>query len=79
MCAYPCVAGNEEMEKKMETIIMGYVGTNIRIHSFILCSPKASVVGFHKPPGTCFVTTPVRHRRVAIPLFYSLYARRFFR
>ena len=29
------LAGNEGMEKNMETIIMGYIGTYIRIHSFI--------------------------------------------
>ena len=28
------LAGNEGMEKTMETIIMGYTGTTIRIHSF---------------------------------------------
>ena len=30
------------MEKKMETIIMGYIGTTIRMHSFIPSYPKAS-------------------------------------
>ena len=30
------------MEKKMETTIMGYIGTTIRIHSFIPSSPKES-------------------------------------
>ena len=29
------LAGNEGMEKKMETTIMGYIGTTIRIHSFL--------------------------------------------
>ena len=32
---YLCSAGNEGMEKKMDTTIMGYVGTTLRIHSFI--------------------------------------------
>ena len=32
---YLWLAGNEVMEKKMETTIMGYIGTTIRIHSFI--------------------------------------------
>ena len=31
----PWLAGNEGMKKNMETTIMGYVGTTIRIHSFI--------------------------------------------
>ena len=30
------------MEKKMETIIMGYRGTTIRMHSFIPSQPKIS-------------------------------------
>ena len=30
------------MEKKMETTIMGSIGTNIRIHSFIPSYPKVS-------------------------------------
>ena len=41
------------MEKNMETTIMGYIGTTIRIHSFIPSQPKVSlecrdfgVVGF---------------------------------
>ena len=29
------LTGNEGMEKNMETAIMGYIGTTIRIHSFI--------------------------------------------
>ena len=29
------LAGNEGMEKKMETTIMGYVGITMRVHSFI--------------------------------------------
>ena len=29
------LAGNAGVEKKMETIIMGYIGATIRIHSFI--------------------------------------------
>ena len=29
------LAGNEGMGKKMETPTMGYIGTTIRIHSFI--------------------------------------------
>ena len=29
------LAGNQGMEKKMETAIMGYIGTTVRIHSFI--------------------------------------------
>ena len=29
------LSGDEGMEKKMETTIMGYIGTTIRIHSFI--------------------------------------------
>ena len=35
------VAGNEGMEKKLETAIMGYyIGISIRIHSFLPSSPK---------------------------------------
>ena len=30
-----CLAENEGMEKNMETIIVGCMGTTIRIHSFI--------------------------------------------
>ena len=30
------LAGNGGMEKKMETTIMGYIGTTIRVHSFKL-------------------------------------------
>ena len=33
------------MEKKMETTTMGYIGTTIRIHSFMLSQPKASLGG----------------------------------
>ena len=29
------LAGKEGMEKKMETTIMGHIGTTIRVHSFI--------------------------------------------
>ena len=29
------LAGNEGKEKKMETAVMGYIGTTMRIHSFI--------------------------------------------
>ena len=29
------LAGNEVMEKDMETTIVGYIGATIRIHSFI--------------------------------------------
>ena len=36
---YPWLAGNEGMEKKMETIIMGYIGITTRIHSFIPSYP----------------------------------------
>ena len=32
---YLWLAGNEGIEKQMETTIMGYIGTTIRIHSFI--------------------------------------------
>ena len=32
------------MEKKMEATVMGYVGTTIRIHSFIPSQPKVSFV-----------------------------------
>ena len=35
------VSWNEGMEKNMETTIMGYIGTTIRIHSFIPSKPKA--------------------------------------
>ena len=31
------------MEKRMETTIMGYIGTTVRIYSFIASSPKASL------------------------------------
>ena len=34
--------GLEGMEKKMETTKQGYIGTTIRIHSFMPSSPKAS-------------------------------------
>ena len=33
--AGPSLAGNEGMEKKMQTSIMGYEGTVARMHSFI--------------------------------------------
>ena len=33
--AYLRLAGNDEMEKSGETTIIGYVGTTVRIHSFI--------------------------------------------
>ena len=33
--SYIWLAGNEGMEKKVETFITGYIGTTIRIHSFI--------------------------------------------
>ena len=43
-----CLAGNEGMEKKtekkIETIILGYSGTTIGIHSLIPSYPKASLV-----------------------------------
>ena len=29
------LAGNEGMEKKTETTILGYIGSSVRIHSFI--------------------------------------------
>ena len=29
------LAGNQGLDKKMETTIMGYIGISIRIHSFI--------------------------------------------
>ena len=29
------LAGNEGMEKRMQTTIVGHIGTTIRIHSFI--------------------------------------------
>ena len=32
---YLRLAGNEGMEKKMETTILGYIGTTLRMHSFI--------------------------------------------
>ena len=32
---YLWLAGNEGREKKMETTIMGYIGTTVRIHFFI--------------------------------------------
>ena len=34
-CSYPWLAGTEGMEKKMETTILGCIGTTRRIHSFI--------------------------------------------
>ena len=37
---YPWLAGNERMEKKMETMIIEYIVTTVRIHSFIPSSPK---------------------------------------
>ena len=36
------LAGNEGTEKKMAIIKMAYIGTTIRIHDLIPCSPKAS-------------------------------------
>ena len=38
------------MEKKMETTILGYMGTIRRIHAFIPSEPKISLGGF-KPWG----------------------------
>ena len=32
-------AGNEGMEKKMEATLMAYIGTSMRIHSFISSNP----------------------------------------
>ena len=37
------VSGLEGVEKKMETTVMGYVGTTIRIHSFFPSLPKVSL------------------------------------
>ena len=39
-CAYTglWLAGNEGMDKNMETAMTGYIGATIRIHSFILSS-----------------------------------------
>ena len=34
------VWGVEGMEKTMETTMMGYIGTTVRIHSFIPSQPK---------------------------------------
>ena len=63
------VAGNEGMEKRMETTIsglcketiipgflggnsmMGFIGTTIRIHSFILSKPKARVWSVESSSG----------------------------
>ena len=36
------VWGLEGMEKKLETTRMGYMGTTVRIHSFIPSQPKVS-------------------------------------
>ena len=36
------VQGLEGMEKKMETTIMGYIGTTVMVDSFIPSEPKAS-------------------------------------
>ena len=50
------------MEKKMETTMMGYVGTTIRIHSFFPSQPKvilARVFLHHPPLGTALA----RHRK----------------
>ena len=33
--SYLWLAGTEGMEKNMETTIMSYIGTAIRIHSFV--------------------------------------------
>ena len=33
-------AGDEEMEKNMETTIIGYIGTTMRTHSFIPSCPS---------------------------------------
>ena len=33
--SYIWLAGNEGLEPKVETVIVGYIGTTIRIHSFI--------------------------------------------
>ena len=35
--SYLWLAGNEGMQKKMETTKMGYRGTTMRIHSLIPC------------------------------------------
>ena len=52
---YLWLAGNEGMEKKMETTIMGYVGTSIRIQSFIPGQPKVSSrFGFRVQPMLTF-------------------------
>ena len=40
--SYLGLAGNERMEKTMETTTMGYIGTTLRIHSFIPSYPKVS-------------------------------------
>ena len=37
--AYLWLAGNEGMEKKMETTIMGYIGTTIWTISSLLANP----------------------------------------
>ena len=41
--SYLWLAGDEDMEKYMETTIMGYIGTTIRTHSFITSQPKAGL------------------------------------
>ena len=45
LCGYSGLwsAGNDGMEKEMETTFLGYTGTTIRIHSFIPRKPKASI------------------------------------
>ena len=40
--SYLGLAGCERMEKTMETTTMGYIGTTLRIHSFIPSYPKVS-------------------------------------
>ena len=39
LLSYLWVAGNEGMDKTMETTMMGYIKTTIRIHSFIPSCP----------------------------------------
>ena len=36
------------MTKKMETIKMGYIGTTMKVHSFIPSLPKASYWGYEQ-------------------------------
>ena len=45
------LAGNEGMKKKMETTMMGYLETTVRIHSFLPTLTKGKVNHTLNPPN----------------------------